>query len=349
MTTTKKYHYETATVRLPDGSRKYIRAKTKKELEEKVLAIKLELNLGIDISNTTTVEQLGEMWLRLVKEPKVSENTLARLESQLRVHVYPVIGRMKVRDVKAANIYQVMTAVKDKSNGFQVQIIQTLRSLFNMAVDNDLVMKSPVPTTLTAGGEKTSEVEALTQEQEKEMLEVAEGKHIYMLVYTILNTGLRRGEFLGLMWNDIDFETGVIHVRRHVVTHQNGMTEIVAGAKTEAGERDVPMPAALAAYLKTERAKARSVYLFTTGAGKVYSTGALSTIWYNYTKQLSFPVHIHQLRHTYITKLFEAGLDVKEIQYVAGHANPSITLNTYTHYRKEQRQAETMEKIRAAL
>lgn len=349
MATKTKYHYETATVRLPDGTRKYVRGKTKKELEEKLLAVKLELNLGIDISSNTTVKQLGEMWLRLTKAPKVSENTLSRLESLLRVHIYPVLGSMKVREVRAANIYQVMAAVKDKSNGLQVQVVQTLRSVFSFAMENNLIMRSPVPEKLTAGGEKAAEVEALTPEQEKEMLEAAKGKRIYSLVYTILNTGLRRGEFLGLMWSDVDFENGVIHVQRHVVTHQDGSTEIVAGAKTEAGVRDVPMPTALATYLKAEKAKASSVYVFPTSTGKVYSDGALNSIWYGLTRRLSFPVHIHQLRHTYITKLFEAGLDIKEIQYVAGHANPTITLNTYTHYRKDLRQAETMERIRAAL
>ena len=67
------------------------------------------------------------------------------------------------------------------------------------------------------------------------------------------------------------------------------------------------------------------------------------------SKKLSFHAHPHMLRHTYATKLFEAGLDIKEIQTIMGHASADITLSTYTHYRAEARQKNTEDKVRAAL
>lgn len=65
--------------------------------------------------------------------------------------------------------------------------------------------------------------------------------------------------------------------------------------------------------------------------------------------KLSFHSHPHQLRHTYVTKLFEAGLDIKEIQRIVGHANPSITLEVYTHYRASVREESTLQRVREAL
>ena len=60
-------------------------------------------------------------------------------------------------------------------------------------------------------------------------------------------------------------------------------------------------------------------------------------------------MHPHLLRHTYITQLFEAGLDIKQVQYLAGHSKPEMTMRVYTHYRQKQRAGETREKVHAAL
>jgi integrase len=65
-------------------------------------------------------------------------------------------------------------------------------------------------------------------------------------------------------------------------------------------------------------------------------------------RTLDFPVTAHQLRHTYITRLFESGLDIKEIQYLAGHSSVEMTLKVYTHYQRESRQEETAKKVFAA-
>ena len=64
-------------------------------------------------------------------------------------------------------------------------------------------------------------------------------------------------------------------------------------------------------------------------------------------RTVDFDVHPHLLRHTCITRWFESGLDIKEVQYLAGHADPSITLGIYTHYMAQERRKETAAKIRA--
>ncbi len=69
----------------------------------------------------------------------------------------------------------------------------------------------------------------------------------------------------------------------------------------------------------------------------------------NVVRTLDFSVTTHQLRHTCITRLFESGLDIKEIQYLAGHTTVEMTLRVYTHYQKESRQAETAKRVTEAL
>lgn len=346
----KKYKYYTKALPLPNGKRKYIRAKTKEELESKVAAFRLEISYGVDIGNQSTVQEYAEYWFHVIKEPGLSANTANLVHGRLRNHVYPYIGAIKVRDVRAAHIRQVMLRCSHLSRGTQVKILAHLRDIFATAVDEDkLILQSPVPSKLRVRTPGTPEAEPLTPEQEEELLRVAEGSRAYPMIVVLLGTGLRRGELTGLMWSDINFERGTLQVRRHVVTDRAGKPELVAGAKTDAGVRTVPLTDSLVAYLRTLQAESRSLYVFTTITGSIYSAAAMTCLWNTLNKKLSFHCHPHQLRHTYATKLFEAGLDIREIQRVLGHADPTTTLRIYTHYRETMRERETFERVKEAM
>jgi integrase len=85
-------------------------------------------------------------------------------------------------------------------------------------------------------------------------------------------------------------------------------------------------------------------------ASKKYPLGSTRCAHNNgyFKVTLDFHVHPHLLRHTYITQLFEAGLDIKQVQYLAGHSTPAMTLKVYTHYRRKQREQETADQVNAA-
>ena len=340
--------YETATLRLPDGRRKYIRAKTKEELKKKVDDLKRELYLGINIADTTTFRDYATHWFQTTRKPYVTPNTADLLWTMLSKHIFPYIGRLKLRDVKAPAIREVMLRSAGLSKAYQKRILGTMRTIFNMAVDDDILIRSPVPTSLRVTGEDAEEVEPLTPEQQTQLLDAAKGTVMYPLVYVIMHTGLRRGEATGLMWSDIDYDEEVIHVRRHVVTSTNGRPELVDGAKTDAGVRDVPMPKCLISFLKEMQAGTKSVYLFTTQNGTLYSAPAMTRAWATLQKRVPFKTKPHQLRHTYATYLFEQGLDVKQVQYILGHSDPKVTMNIYTHYRESVRRTSTIKQVQAA-
>lgn len=345
----KKYEYKTATIKLPNGKRKYIRAKTQKELEEKLDAAKRELHLGINIAADITFKEYAEQWLELTKRPYVAGNTFNRIARQLRLHVFPTIGNVGIRDIKASHIHLIKRKIAHLGHGSQSQVFSHLRCIFNLAVDDNLILRSPVPITLKPGGDTTEEAVPLTPDQEKKLLRAAEGLAIYPFVYLVLHTGLRRGEATGLLWRDIDYEKEVIHVQRHVVSDADtGRASLVDGAKTRAGVREVPMPKQLMVYLRKRQREARSVYVLPNSKGQLYSAAALSRAWDLLQDKLDFKVNPHQLRHTYVTKLFEAGLDIKQIQYVVGHSSEQTTLKLYTHYRKDARHSTTIAQIQAA-
>jgi len=340
--------YETATLRLPDGRRKYIRAKTKEELQKKVADLKRELYLGIDIGDTTTFQDYATHWFQTSKKPFITQNSADLLWTLLSKHIFPYIGRMKLRDIKAPAIREVMRQSSGLCSAYQKRIISTLRTIFNMAVEDDILVRTPVPSKIQVGGAETEEAEPLTPEQQNQLLEAAKGTVMYPIVYVLMHTGLRRGEVTGLMWSDIDYQQEVIHVRRHVVTDNNGKPELVDGAKTDAGVRDVPMPKCLIDFLKEMQASTKSVYLFTTQNGTLYSAPAMTRAWATLQKRVPFKTKPHQLRHTYATYLFEQGLDVKQVQYILGHSDPKITMNIYTHYRESARKTETIRQVQEA-
>ena len=345
----KKYKYYTKAIPLPNGKRKYVRAKTKGELEEKLSQLRVEAGLGIDISNDSTFREYAEYWLLVTKKGKVSANTLHRYERMLENHIYPYIGANKLRDIRAPAIRLILTRCSHLARDTQAVIRMILRSIFSAAVDDDILMRSPVPAKLDLSGEPAKETPPLLPEQEAQLLEAAKGLAVYPFVLALMETGMRRGEVTALMWSDIDFNADVIHIRRHVVTDTKGSPRLEDGAKTDAGVRDVPLTLRLKTYLLKSRAHASSVYVFPNSKGGFYSASAFTALWAALDRRAGFHTHPHQLRHTYATKLFESGLDLKQVQYVMGHADPETTLKVYTHYRQSLRNETTIQQVKAAL
>ena len=158
---------------------------------------------------------------------------------------------------------------------------------------------------------------------------------------------MRRGEICGLMWSDIDFDAQIIHVR-HSAIFISAQTVVSSDLKTAAAWRDIPIPPTLLALLTSEKNGSESPFVLHMDNGGALSQTSFSNLW-DMVRSLDFHVTPHQLRHTYITRLFESGLDIKEIQYLAGHTTIDMTLRVYTHYQHESRRKETAKKVCEAL
>ena len=246
------------------------------------------------------------------------------------------------------------------SNSTQKKVLQAARSICAFAVDNGMIPKSPVLSSIKAGGAAPEEVTPLTDDQCRQLLTAVAGTRAYLFVKLLLLTGLRKGEALGLMWKDVGFVKGVLHVERSLIYPLNNKAgEINTELKTAATRRSVPIGRALLADLKAAKEHSGSVYVFSMGNGKFLSESSFRRMWdlisYRSTstatkdavlpRPLDFDVHPHQLRHTCITRWIEHGLSVKEVQYLAGHASPDVTMRIYAHYRRQQQFEETAAKI----
>lgn len=226
---------------------------------------------------------------------------------------------------------------------------ERLRSIFKAAQENGLVAKSPVSSMLKPGGRKTAEKAALTPQEGRLLVERVKNPRASTFLLIALHTGMRRGEILGLMWEDIDFEAKVIHVRHNAILGK-GETSVQDTLKTDAGRRDLPLSEELENRLTKNRQDCRSKFVLAMKNGKPLTQSAYKSMWKLVERELpETHVTAHVLRHTYITRLFEAGLDIKEIQYLAGHSTVDMTLRVYTHYDRRSREGRTAEKVREAM
>ena len=236
----KKYTYLTKAIQLPDGTRKYIRGKDQKELEEKVLKAQIMVNAGVDICSEETFGHFAQMWYDIYKKPYLRENSQNAIKYVMNQHILPYIGGYRLRDISPMQIQSIMAALSDKSNSLQSKVLIALRSIFKAAQENGLVAKSPVSSMLKPSGKKTSEKVALTPQESDLLLQRVKNDRAYTFLLIALQTGMRRGEIVGLQWSDIDFESRMIRVRHNAVLgrYETTVSELM---KTKAGRRDIPL------------------------------------------------------------------------------------------------------------
>ena len=147
----------TKTITTPTGKRKYIRAATKEELERKYQQAKLEIGAGVDITDATTFGEFAQLWFNTYKRPNLRENSKEDCLYILNNHILPPLSAMRMRDIKPVHIRGVMSNLAGYSRSVQGKAVQILRSIFNAAVENHLIMRSPVSSALKAGRETAKE------------------------------------------------------------------------------------------------------------------------------------------------------------------------------------------------
>jgi len=168
-------------------------------------------------------------------------------------------------------------------------------------------------------------------------------------VFLSLYAGLRIGEVCGLKWEDVDFEAGVLHVRRTLsriqnVTHEETERKhrsrlgddvprtrvIIADPKSVSSKRDIPLPAGLVAILAKYRAAPEDYVL--TGT-RLYREPRNYYYWYSQVlMRLGLPAYnYHALRHTFATYCVEHGMDAKSLSEILGHSDITMTLRRYVH------------------
>ena len=241
-----------------------------------------------------------------------------------------------------------------------------------MAMDDDLIRKNPFEFQLSTVVVNDSVTrEAITRKQEREFLRfVKDDDHFskyYDVIYILFKTGLRISEFCGLVKDDIDFANGSLRVERQLQRKRNG-EYIVEEPKTASGIRSIPLEQNVADCLRrilNERKKIKTEPMINGVHGFLFldknNKPMVALHWekyfqhicqkYNKIYKIEMPkVTPHVCRHTFCSNKAKSGMNPKTLQYIMGHSDISVTLNTYTHVgfedAKEEMQRLNNENVR---
>ena len=352
----------TPTDRVPSGKRDDI------SLREKIKQIQKDLNSNItpDGGNFTVLE-LVEKYIS--QKTGVRHNTRSNYNFVVNVIKKEAFGQKRIDKIKVSDAKEWLIKMQ-QIDGRGYSSIHTIRGVvrpaFQMAVDDDLLVKNPFEFQLNTVVVNDSVTrEAITRQQERDFLEfVKNDKHFckyYDGIYILFKTGLRISEFVGLTKKNLDFENNRIIVD-HQLQRTRDMKYIIEDTKTESGERMVPMtPEVKEAFQRilANRKNPKVEPMVDGYSGFLYldknGRPMVALHWekyfqhirekYNKIYRVQMPkVTPHVCRHTFCSNMAKSGMNPKTLQYIMGHSDISVTLNTYTHLNYDDAEEE-MQKV----
>lgn len=343
----------------PDGKYHDVYGRTIAERDLAVAELRASWAAEEKIAADPFVWQYAAAWFAR-RKPGLSEQMCEHYSRQLNTIILPVIGSLRMSEVTTDSIADVMATRAHLGRSSQRDTVQTLKQIFSAAADADVIRKDPT-RTLKPGGKKPPQKKALTKRQEEELLSAVAGLRAEGLVRLGLFAGLRREEICGLLW-DCVFEsdpTPHIIVCRACRWSQHSQPKISNQLKSDAAARSIPIPPQLSEWLAAERARQQKSHSGDLSAfpvigredGRPITYSSLQSLLRSVAVRCAAPdrplgsaspkhpavrvtvsakVTPHILRHTYITRLILGGVPLKRVQYLAGHADPTITIKIYT-------------------
>lgn len=380
----KKYgpkgEYYRKRVKKPDGTYQDVYGKTLAERDRKVEELKLELAAQRQAREDPLFYEYARTWFSL-HTAGLGAKRISDYRNAINNHICPVIGDRLLSELSYSDIRAVMTAAAPLSRSSQQKIVTTLRRICAAAVRDELLEKDPA-ADLKPAGEDSAEKEALTKAQQQALLAAVSRLNTETFVRLCLFAGLRREEALGLTWSDVDLDEKApsLTVNRVCTWDGKNAAEVRTKLKSKAAHRTIPIPPPLAEHLRRLQRGSTSSYVCPGAGGEAMTAAAFRRMWDKVGQRtvrevrrkkedgtyavrvlqigeraapnapeiaLDFHVTPHQLRHTYISELILAGVNVKRVQYLAGHANPLITLRIYTHL-MENKPEDLIDDVRKA-
>lgn len=339
-----------------EGRRYHISAATERELMVKYGRMLQQLADGtLLINQNSTVAHWAEVWLETYKAGNITAKSLATYRQKLDGYILPIIGNMKMKDIREPHLQQILNRERGRSFSHVSKLRMTMRSMFAKAVSAGIILRDPsaglqLPKT-TKGTHRS-----ITPKERAAILTVADrGEHNGCLwVKMLLFCGLRPGETATLLWKDIDFKAALVRI---TTAKESGSNEVKA-PKTDAGIRDVPIrPDFLATLKQARRGPFDPVFHQARDVSKPHTESSMATMWRSFKRLVDIemgaevyrnqvirhgePDNLYEsltpycLRHTYCTDLQDAGVPLNVAKYLMGHSDITVTANIYTHTSEE--------------
>jgi integrase len=329
--------------------RKYFTGHTEREVIDALNRALGDQARGVLVATgRQTVGQFLEYWLEHVVKPTVRPRTYDSYVSTVHMHLIPALGRLRLEKLTAPHVTALLNQKRESglSATTVIYIRNVLRAALNEAMRSDLVGRN-VATLVKPPARVRFVPKPLSPEEAGRLLAAAKGDRLEALYSVAVALGLRQGEALGLRWEDIDLERGVLHVRNQLQWRRDTprRAELVE-PKTERAKRSIPIPPQVVSDLKRHQRRQLEdrVLAGSRWQGGRWNLVFCSTIgtpldYANLMKDYRAllgraglePRRYHDLRHSCASFLVAQGVPPRVVMEILGHSQIGTTMNTYSH------------------
>jgi integrase len=324
---------------------RYLYGKTRQAVSERLTKAMADRDGGLifDAGQMTVGEYL-DRWLTNSLRGTVRESTRERHEINVRVHINPTLGRVRLKNLTPAHVRSLHREKLDAELAPATvrKIHSTLHKALSQAMADGLVPRNSAD--VKAPRLAPEEMRPLSESEARAFLKTACGDRFESLYVLAVTTGLRRGELLGLRWDNVNLERGTLRVGRSLM--REGGRHTVGETKTRRGRRQVNLTPRTVSALKAHRKRQLEERMRLAGLhedhGLIFSTHVGTPINSENLVKRSFKpllrkadlpeIRFHDLRHTCATLLLGRGVHPKLVQELLGHATIAMTLDNYSHY-----------------
>jgi integrase len=325
--------------------------KTRQEVADKLTKALREKQQGTFIAHhKLTLGEWLDTWLREYKKPRVRPSTFDSYEMLVRRHLKPALGHIPLQDVRPEHVQHYCN--EKTQQGLEAKTLRLhtviLSNALTRAEKHQLVARNVCRLVEPPRQIRKHRRTLATQQMTTQLLPTLKGHRLYAAFLTLFMMGLRRGELLGLRWQDVDWKAEVLHIRQtlaRVKNHEAGHTQLIfQEPKTAHSRRTIPLPEGCLTALRQHWAHQAEEKLllgqayndhglvFCRADGRPIDPRALNRSFTQVLAQAGLPpIRLHDARHTFATWLLEHGVSPKVVQTMLGHSSIAITLDIYSH------------------
>ncbi len=291
-----------------------------------------------------TVKAWAREWLDVYKIPAIGESQRLSYESYLKNAIAPAIGSKRLKDVKDVDLQKIINARMGNSKSDLAKLRGMIKAMFRRAHASGFINKNPAEyLEIPAATDGTHR--SITKEERAAVLDLAKTHYAGLWILIMLYCGLRPNECRALDWRHID----IPNKRIRVVQAMKAKTTVIDAPKSDAGVRNVPIPAVLLPVLANAESGPFEPVIVKPISKKRHTERSMASMWRNFKRELDIymgatlkrnqitlsvvapDLKPYCFRHTYCTDLQDKGIPINIAKYLMGHADIAVTSRVYTH------------------